>query len=138
MILLVFPLAHIFVLLLGTLPRPEPVPARLAEIHSHLKPSPHLVSHRLATVVLFSPILLLSLTLGLLSGLEARKRLTSNFEFSSPTMFLVARKTIFVSLSVPWIYIFLPIQIPAQCLLASAGLSYVGVRLAAKHFPSVW
>ncbi len=122
-------------------PRAAMLHSRLAhKIQSSLPAIPQtgFLSQRAATLVMFSPILLAAGLLGYLSGLIAREEVRARFEFSSPTVFMMARGIIALSLALAWSYIFLPIKIPIEILLVPAAALYAGLRASAKHFPSVW
>jgi len=77
---------------------------------------------------------------GLLRGAAARRRMISNFGFSSPTKFLIARNGLGAVLVFAWVVCFLPIQgaliVLVWCVLASMAL--VLSFMLAKQFPVVW
>lgn len=81
------------------------------------------------------------LAVGLVRGAAARRRMISNFGFSSPTKFLIARNGLGAVLVFAWVTCFLPIQGAAfiafvWCIVA--GMTFLLSFMLAKQFPVVW
>jgi hypothetical protein len=80
------------------------------------------------------------LAVGLVRGAAARSRMISNFGFSSPTKFLIARNGLAAVLVFTWVTCFLPIQGAliafVWCILA--GMTLLFSLMLAKQFPVVW
>ncbi len=114
--------------------------AEIARIIPHEIPSSprRFISSRIATMLLLSPVLMLSGLLGLVSGLRAREKVLRNFEFSSPTVFMMSRGLVALSIALIWSYGYIPIKIPSEFLLVPAAALYAGLRLSTKHMPLVW